>query len=132
MSLEQTINGLNQLDRVQTKMFIDYGLRQIKYMFDVDKITEQSPPEGSELIGLSEFGRFTAINYIDKIRYSYFSHNKTWSEAMDFGNVTSFDLIKDFKFIYNAFNLGDYELNALTYIADNIKERVLKQQEKQL
>jgi hypothetical protein len=131
MPLSQVCNGFDKLNKKQTKLAFDYGLRQIKYMFDVDKILNVQLPEGAEIIGLSSMGRFTAINHDKKIRYGYFPHNKTWSEATDFGNITDFDSIKDLRLIYDTFDLGNYSLNALTCVIKNLKENALRQHNKQ-
>ncbi|KAF1026214.1 MAG: hypothetical protein GAK29_01476 [Acinetobacter bereziniae] len=119
MSKDFVLSCVEKLNETQHKLFIDYGLRQIKYMFDVDKILEVELPENSKLIGLSEMGRFTAIDHENKIRYGYFPHDKRWSQANEFGNLTKFDSIDDFGFIYNTFKLIKYELNSLTYVHRN-------------
>lgn len=104
------------------KLVLDYGLRQVKYMFDVDNILSVDLPENAKLIGLSMMGRFTAIDYENEIRYSYFPHNKTWSEANDFGNLKEFDSIEDFKTIYDIFELMYFELNDLTHVVTKFKD----------
>ena len=105
------------------KLVLDYGLRQIKYMFDVDNILNVELPENAKLIGLSIMGSFTAIDYENEIRYSYFPHNKTWSEANDFGNLKEFDSIEDFKLIYENFELMHFELNDLTHVVTKFKDQ---------
>jgi hypothetical protein len=122
MNKDFVLSCVEKLNPTQHKLFTDYGLRQIKYIFDVDKILGVELPENSKLIGISEMGRFTAINHDKKIRYGYFPHNKTWSQANDFGNLTKFDLIDDFKFIYDTFELNQFELNSLTYVHRNYLE----------
>lgn len=91
-------------------------------MFDVDRILEVELPFNSKLIGLSVMGRFVAIDYDNEIRYSYFPHNKTWSEATNFGNLKEFDSIEDFKTIYDNFELNCYELDDLTHVVSKFKD----------
>ena len=113
LTVEDFYEKLLKVNEEQQSLTILYGLCQIKYMFDVDKVLEVEIPEGAKLIGLSSMGRFTSIDYDKEIRYSYFPHSKTWSEALDFANVTEFDKIEDFKCIYEAFDLNNYELSDL-------------------
>ena len=58
---------LAQTSTPQFKLVMDYGLRQIKYMFDADKILEMELPENSVIVGLSVMGQFNAIDYENKI-----------------------------------------------------------------
>ena len=122
MNTEEFYEKLLNLNECQMKLVLDYGLRQIKYMFDVDKILEIGLPFNSKLIGLSIMGRFVAIDYDNEIRYSYFPHNKTWSEATNFGNLKEFDSIEDFKTIYDNFELNCYELGDLTHVVSKFKD----------
>ncbi len=122
METEDFYEKLLNLNERQMKLVLDYGLRQIKYMFDVDKILEVEVPNNSELIGLSIMGRFVAIDYENEIRYGYFPHNKTWSEATNFGNLKEFDLIQDFKTIYDNFELNYLELVDLTHVVSKFKD----------
>lgn len=122
METEEFYKKFLNLNECQMKLVLDYGLRQIKYMFDVDKILDVKLPENSKLVGLSIMGRFTAIDYENEIRYSYFSYNKTWSEACDFGNLKEFALIEDFKTIYDNFELVHFELNDLTHVVTKFKD----------
>ena len=122
MNTEEFYEKLLNLNECQMKLVLDYGLRQIKYMFDVDKILEIGLPFNSKLIGLSIMGRFVAIDYDNEIRYSYFPHNKTWSEATNFGNLKEFDSIEDFKTIYDNFELNCYELDDLTHVVSKFKD----------
>lgn len=122
MNKDFVLSCIGKLNVTQHKLFTDYGLRQIKYMFDIDKILEVKFPENSQLVGISEMGRFTAIDHDNRIRYGYFSHNKTWSQATDFGNLTKFDSIDDFRFIYNTFELSQFDLDSLTYVHRNYLE----------
>ena len=122
MKTEEFYKKFLNLNERQMKLVLDYGLRQIKYMFDVDNILSVDLPENAKLIGLSIMGRFTAIDYENEIRYSYFPHNKTWSEANDFGNLKEFDSIEDFKLIYENFELMHFELNDLTHVVTNFKD----------
>lgn len=122
MKTEEFYKKFLNLNERQMKLVLDYGLRQIKYMFDVDNILNVELPENAKLIGLSIMGRFTAIDYENEIRYSYFPHNKTWSEANDFGNLKEFDSIEDFKLIYENFELMHFELNDLTHVVTKFKD----------
>ena len=122
MKIEEFYKKFLNLNERQMKLVLDYGLRQVKYMFDVDNILSVDLPENAKLIGLSMMGRFTAIDYENEIRYSYFSHNKTWSEANDFGNLKEFDSIEDFKTIYDIFELMYFELNDLTHVVTKFKD----------
>lgn len=122
MKTEEFYKKFLNLNERQMKLVLDYGLRQIKYMFDVDNILNVELPENAKLIGLSIMGSFTAIDYENEIRYSYFPHNKTWSEANDFGNLKEFDSIEDFKLIYENFELMHFELNDLTHVVTNFKD----------
>lgn len=122
MNTEEFYEKLLNLNERQMKLVLDYGLRQIKYMFDVDKILEVELPFNSKLIGLSVMGRFVAIDYDNEIRYSYFPHNKTWSEATNFGNLKEFDSIEDFKTIYDTFELNCFELDGLTHVVSKFKD----------
>ena len=122
MNTEEFYEKLLNLNERQMKLVLDYGLRQIKCMFDVDKILEVGLPFNSKLIGLSVMGRFVAIDYENEIRYSYFPHNKTWSEAINFGNLKEFDSIEDFKTIYDNFELNSYALNDLTNVVSKFKD----------
>ena len=122
MKTEEFYKKFLNLNERQMKLVLDYGLRQVKYMFDVDNILSVDLPENAKLIGLSIMGRFTAIDYENEIRYSYFPHNKTWSEANDFGNLKEFDSIEDFKLIYENFELMHFELNDLTHVVTNFKD----------
>ena len=122
MNTEEFYEKLLNLNECQVKLVLDYGLRQIKYMFDVDKILEVGIPFNSKLIGLSVMGRFVAIDYDNEIRYSYFPHNKTWSEATNFGNLKEFDSIEDFKTIYDTFELNCYKLDDLTHVVSKFKD----------
>ena len=122
MKTEDFYEKLLNLNECQMKLVLDYGLRQIKYMFDVDKILEVELPINSKLIGLSIMGRFVAIDYDNEIRYGYFPHNKTWSEATDFGNLKEFDSIGDFKIIYDNFKLNYFELNDLTDVVSKFRD----------
>ena len=122
MNTEEFYEKLLNLNECQMKLVLEYGLRQIKYMFDVDKILEVELPFNSKLIGLSVMGRFVAIDYDNEIRYSYFPHNKTWSEATNFGNLKEFDSIEDFKTIYDNFELNCYELDDLTHVVSKFKD----------
>lgn len=122
MNTEEFYEKLLNLNERQVKLVLDYGLRQIKYMFDVDKILEVGLPFNSKLIGLSVMGRFVAIDYENEIRYSYFPHNKTWNEATNFGNLKEFDSIEDFKTIYDNFELNCYELDDLTHVVSKFKD----------
>ena len=122
MKIEEFYKKFLNLNERQMKIVLDYGLRQVKYMFDVDNILSVDLPENAKLIGLSMMGRFTAIDYENEIRYSYFPHNKTWSEANDFGNLKEFDSIEDFKTIYDIFELMYFELNDLTHVVTKFKD----------
>ena len=122
MKTEEFYKKFLNLNERQMKLVLDYGLRQVKYMFDVDNILSVDLPENAKLIGLSIMGRFTAIDYENEIRYSYFPHNKTWSEASDFGNLKEFDSIEDFKTIYDIFELMYFELNDLTHVVTEFKD----------
>ena len=122
MNTEEFYEKLLNLNECKMKLVLEYGLRQIKYMFDVDKILEVELPFNSKLIGLSVMGRFVAIDYDNEIRYSYFPHNKTWSEATNFGNLKEFDSIEDFKTIYDNFELNCYELDDLTHVVSKFKD----------
>ena len=122
MKTEEFYKKFLNLNERQMKLVLDYGLRQVKYMFDVDNILSVDLPENAKLIGLSIMGRFTAIDYDNEIRYSYVSHNKTWSEANDFGNLKEFDSIEDFKTIYDSFELMYFELNDLTHVVTEFKD----------
>ena len=122
MKTEEFYKKFLNLNERQMKLVLDYGLRQVKYMFDVDNILSVDLPENAKLIGLSIMGRFTAIDYENEIRYSYFPHNKTWSEASDFGNLKEFDSIEDFKTIYDSFELMYFELNDLTHVVTEFKD----------
>lgn len=122
MKTEEFYKKFLNLNERQMKLVLDYGLRQVKYMFDVDNILSVDLPENAKLIGLSMMGRFTAIDYENEIRYSYFPHNKTWSEANDFGNLKEFDSIEDFKTIYDIFELMYFELNDLTHVVTKFKD----------
>ena len=122
MKIEEFYKKFLNLNERQMKLVLDYGLRQVKYMFDVDNILSVDLPENAKLIGLSMMGRFTAIDYENEIRYSYFPHNKTWSEANDFGNLKEFDSIEDFKTIYDIFELMYFELNDLTHVVTKFKD----------
>ena len=122
MNTEEFYEKLLNFNERQMKLVLDYGLRQIKYMFDVDKILEVGLPFNSKLIGLSVMGRFVAIDYENEIRYSYFPHNKTWSEATNFGNLKEFDSIEDFKTIYDNFELNYFELDNLTHVVSKFKD----------
>ena len=121
MNTEDFYEKLLNLNERQMKLVLDYGLRQIKYMFDVDKILEVKLPFNSKLIGLSVMGRFVAIDYENEIRYGYFPHNKTWSEANNFGNLKEFDSVEDFKTIYDTFELNCFELDDLTHVVSKFK-----------
>ena len=122
MNAEEFYEKLLNLNERQMKLVFDYGLLQIKYMFDVDKILEVGVPFNSQLIGLSVMGRFVAIDYDNEIRYSYFPHNKTWSEATNFGNLKEFDSIEDFKTIYDIFELNCFEFGDLTHVVSKFKD----------
>ena len=122
MKTEEFYKKFLNLNERQMKIVLDYDLRQVKYMFDVDNILNVELPENAKLIGLSIMGRFTAIDYENEIRYSYFPHNKTWSEANDFGNLKEFDSIEDFKTIYDIFELMYFELNDLTHVVTEFKD----------
>ena len=122
MNTEDFYEKLLNLNECQMKLVFDYGLRQIKYMFDVDMILEVEVPNNSQLIGLSVMGRFVAIDYENEIRYGYFPHNKTWSAATDFGNLKDFDSIEDFKTIYDNFELNYFELDNLTHVVSKFKD----------
>ena len=122
MNTEEFYEKLLNLNERQMKLVLDYGLRQIKYMFDVDKILEVELPFNSKLLGLSVMGRFVAIDYDNEIRYNYFPHNKTWSEATNFGNLKEFDSIEDFKTIYDTFELNCFELDDLTHVVSKFKD----------
>ena len=122
MNTEEFYEKLLNLNECQMKLVLEYDLRQIKYMFDVDKILEVELPFNSKLIGLSVMGRFVAIDYDNEIRYSYFPNNKTWSEATNFGNLKEFDSIEDFKTIYDNFELNCYELDDLTHVVSKFKD----------
>ena len=124
MKIEEFYKKLLNLNERQMKIVLDYGLRQVKYMFDVDNILSVDLPENAKLIGLSMMGRFTAIDYENEVRYSYFPHNKTWSEANDFGNLKEFDSIDDFKTIYDIFELMYFEMNDLTHVVTKFKDHV--------
>ena len=117
---------LAQTSVPQFKLVMNYGLRQIKYMFDVDKILDVPLPDNSVLVGLSVMGRFNAIDYENKIRYAYFMHNKTWSASTKWDNLTEFDSVEDFKAIYDLMGLKDYDLNDLTHVVSNFREEYTK------
>lgn len=124
LSKDFVISCAGKLNSIQHKLFVDYGLRQIKYMFDVDDVTKSKLPDGAVLVGLSQsFMRWAAIDEENKIRYGYFKgQTPEWSEAKDYSNVKDFDKLSDFEFIYDTFNLKDYELDSLTHVHRNYLE----------
>ena len=113
-----------KLNSIQHQLFIDYGLRQIKWMFEKDPVMTSIKPENSTLVGLSQsFSRWTCIDYENRIRYGYFKgQNPEWSEANEFKSDMRFDRVEDFKFIYDTFSLNNYELDVLTYVNSNYLE----------
>lgn len=63
LSKEFVISCAEKLNQVQYKLFIDYGLRQIKWMFEKDSVMKSKLPDGAVLVGLSQsFIRWTAID----------------------------------------------------------------------
>ena len=118
------ISSANKLNKVQHKLFVYYGLRQIKWMFEKDTVMKSKVPDGSILVGLSHpFGRWTALDKENKIRYGYFKgQNPEWSEENNYGNVDRFDYLDDLKMVYETFNLIDFDLDALTYVHINYQE----------
>ena len=117
-SKDFVIECAGKLNWVQHKLFVDYGLRQIKYMFEKDTVMTSEIPKGAVFIGLSQqFGRWTAIDYENEIRYGFFKgQNHEWSEANQFKPDLRYDKLEDFEFIYNTFNLKSFELDDLTYV----------------
>lgn len=124
LSKDFVLDCVQYLDSTQEKLFRDYGVRQIKYMFENDPVNLSIPPKGSVFVGLSQpFLRWTAIDYESKVRYGYFKgQNPEWSQADEFKPDMKFDRIEDFKFIYDTFNLKDYEKDVLTHVHRNYIE----------
>ena len=118
------VDCAKKLNQAQHKLFTDYGLRQIKYMFEHDPVMLSTPPKGSVLIGLSQpFGRWTAIDHENRIRYGYFrGQNPEWSEADEFRSDMRYDKVDDLRFIYDTFDLSKYELDVLTHVHSNYLE----------
>ena len=118
MDFDFVVRCAGKLNSIQHELFVKYGLRQIKYMFEKDPVMNSKVPDGSVLIGLSDpFMRWTAIDYENGIRYGYFKgQNPEWSEANNFNNVDKFDKVDDFRFIYETFNLIEHALDSLTNI----------------
>lgn len=125
LSIDFINECINKLNEAQTKLFKDYGLRQIKWMFENDPVMQSKVPEGSVLVGLSQpFGRWTALDKENKIRYGYFKgQDPEWSEANNYGNVSRFDYLSDLKHVYDTFKLADHDLSVLTYVHINYLER---------
>lgn len=99
------ISCVSKLNEKQTKLFTDYGLRQIKYMFDFDSVMKSEVPIGATIVGIStSFMRWAALDETNKIRYGYFKgQNPEWSKAYLYNPKMNYDSIVDFKFIYDTF-----------------------------
>lgn len=124
MSKAFVIEKAGQLNSIQHKLFTDYGLRQVKWMFEKDDVMKSKPPKGSVFVGLSQpFSRWTAVDQENRIRYGYFKgQDPEWSEANDFKEDMRYDRIEDFKFIYNVFNLESFDFDVLTHVHRNYLE----------
>ena len=124
LSKEFIISCAGKLNSIQHKLFTDYGLRQIKWMFEKDAVMNSKVPDGSVLVGLSQpFSRWTAIDEKNKIRYGFFKgQDPEWSEANEFKADMRYDRIEDFKFIYKTFGLKDSDFDVLTHVHRNYLE----------
>lgn len=116
------------LDRTQQELVVGYGFRQIKYMIENDlNRAEQIVPDGAEIQGVNEFGRWQAINSSEKKRYAYFPLNNEWSKSIEFNGGGEVDALSDLQRIYNLFNLKMLTLEELFNITTPLLEKVSKE-----
>jgi len=128
-SVSEKINrDFRLLDRTQQELVVGYGFRQIKYMIENDlNRAEQIVPDGAEIQGVNEFGRWQAINSSEKKRYAYFPLNNEWSKSIEFNGGGEVDALSDLQRIYNLFNLKMLTLEELFNITTPLLEKVSKE-----
>ncbi len=124
LSKDFVIDCAGKLNSTQHKLFTDYGLRQVKWMFEKETVMSSKVPDGAVLVGLSQpFSRWTAIDKENQIRYGFFKgQNPEWSEADLFKPEMRYDRIEDFEFIYKTFELKDFDFDVLTHVHRNYLE----------
>lgn len=128
-SVSEKINrDFRLLDRAQQELVVGYGFRQIKYMIENDlSRAEQIVPDGAEIQGVNEFGRWQAINSAEKKRYTYFPSNNEWSKSIEFNGGGEVDALSDLQRIYKLFNLKMLTLEELFNITTPLLEKVSKE-----
>lgn len=128
-SVHEKINrDFRLLTRTQQELVVGYGFRQIKYMIENDlSRAELIVPDGAEVQGVNDFGRWQAINTKEQKRYAYFPHENEWSQAINFNGGGDVDDLADLQRIYKLFNLKMLTLEELFNLTTPLLEKVSKE-----
>lgn len=111
------------LTLVQQKIFLNYGLRVVKYMFEKDYIRAvEVVPNGAVVQGVNSFGRWQAIDENQQKRYGYFPTNNEWSQTTQYNGGGDVDSLDDLQKVYDHFKLKDSKLEDLTFVHANFIE----------